>query len=566
MKKRIFLILYFVILFAILASYIMHTTQEKSVHLDIAMSNILAKDQQNLATVWVRNLDTDPKYQNCFLDTQWSGSETIPAKRSQGSIKVPESGEFVVPIPLLDDSTIGQIIPDLEDLFKREIMPLFMPDRDQVKSPMRIYAIDDEIHRIGLRFSLYCGEEATPVKSAFLSLDNLITPNLEKMDTIPLGERLGFFDESEIKGSPAPGNGSLNDSNDHPVPPKSAKVSEVKDSESESFIYTPSAFMFNEPNDVFVRIMDGDKLYSGRLQLEQTYGQKAKFPASVKMHGMVRIPISLQSPADFKFTAGSQTYYASLIPNERPFHASIADPTLTPDHHPVLRISPMGTMPTITVDYFLGPAWISRQTISPEQAANAELTPEYNFSGSPEIIYARVSTSTIAADSSQTFAIYAGKDPVDVALQAQQALHKLNPNSALDAALYTQVASSLPGTDTKACRDYAFARLAGRYQSSVKVLLKTEMMDTRDFNHQKDSHKTYANGLLVFWFCIGILAFSIAIGISIHKRREEWKMLKDADGVDAGEIPQTSLGPLILCLVILFIGMMISIYYMMQII
>ena len=57
MPMRAVQIIYFIILFAILGSYLVFAIPSNALRLHVAAAESLAPDQQNMVAVWARNLD-----------------------------------------------------------------------------------------------------------------------------------------------------------------------------------------------------------------------------------------------------------------------------------------------------------------------------------------------------------------------------------------------------------------------------------------------------------------------------------------------------------------------------
>ena len=554
--KKILAALYFVILFAIMASYIAFGTPDNSLRIHIASADQLSKEQQNQIAVWVRDLDTGSKFRDCHLRARWShlffyrlclDDPKLCLKKNLMNLYDPNLGLYKTPIKinkkefeLLDYAKEANEIPESRvDLPENGETILPVPD-----FPLSLSSAKQEyftkllerksagetgassLNEYGLMILLYCGQTEEPRKTAFLPLDTFTPPEPDTEATA--------------------------------------------DNSTGTIVLAPSTFMVNQPNMVYLRTVIDNQLYEGTIRVEQTYGQPANVAASLETMGLAGLPIALQSPADFKFSTKDTEFYASFVPNEKPFHAEIVYPLVSRDKKkPLLKIQPIGTMPTITVDYFDERAWIGRQTIPAELAAEAELTPAFDFTRSPYsgIIYARVSNSPVASDSSQTFALIVSRDSKTELEQAAFALSKLKDitHDPYDDELFKFVTDNHPSS-VFLFRDYALHRLAQYHSASIQMRLKTETTDAMAFETRKSVHKNIANFLLVIWFGVGVIAFTIAIVRSMRKRREDWEILMASDNVDAGQVPQHNSGILLLCLAILFIGLMISLYYMMQII
>ncbi|MBO4351088.1 MAG: hypothetical protein J6A01_09115, partial [Proteobacteria bacterium] len=281
--------------------------------------------------------------------------------------------------------------------------------------------------------------------------------------------------------------------------------------EPDTKLYTvnaPAAFMFNVPNDVWIAAFTEKGPYQGSLQIEQTFGPKAVFPAQINLQGIGKFPLSIQGSSDFKLTAGEHIFYASFVPNEKPLHAAIQQPNITSkDGTPTVTVTPVGGMPTITVDYFQDGAWLERQTIPPKQAAKFSLVPNYTFQKNTEIVYARVSSTSMGSpDSTQMFALIASEKMLPIRSQALFVIKKLEDISH-PAAPYL---SSLLETDNDnqlapLIRNYALNEIAAQYIPNLEIKVKTETDEAKAFERRKARQKSTSNSLLILCFGVGIV-------------------------------------------------------------
>lgn len=334
-------------------------------------------------------------------------------------------------------------------------------------------------------------------------------------------------------------------------------------------INAPAAFMFNAPNEVWVTAFDENGPYKGKVQIEQIFGPKAEFPPQINVTGIGKFSLSIQGSSDFKLTAGEHVFYASFVPNEKPLHAAIQQPNITSkDGTPTATVTPVGSMPTITVDYFQAGAWLERQTFQPKQAAKFSLAPNYTFQKDTEIVYARISSTSMGSpDSTQMFALIASEKMLPIRTQALFALKKLE-DIGHPAAHHL---SSLLETDNDnqmapLIRNYALNEMAAQYIPNLEIKVKTETDEAKAFERRKARQKSTSNYLLIFWFGVGIVGSLTMMIFSSVKRRRKWEELKASGNVEVGQLPQQTTGFHLLCLVVLFIGLMVALFYMMQII
>ncbi len=330
---------------------------------------------------------------------------------------------------------------------------------------------------------------------------------------------------------------------------------------------SPSAFMFNVPNEILVATVNSSGPYKGEISVEQIYGQKADFNPSFHTEGMTTFSIALQAVADFKFTAGDHVFYASFAPNEKPFQATVKSPLLLPEQATVVNIVPVGSMPTFTVDYFDDYAWIDRQTITPENAAHAELKPNNRFLKQPSIIYARVSNSPIATpQGSQMFALIASNSPLTDADQAAFALRAMEKLKAAHLE-YPYLQKLLKNRKLAPfIRDYALSVIASHHTPQIEMRVKTEVNDAMTFERQKNTQKSVANIVLVSWFALGVIVCLAIIIHSSRRRKQMWEELIASGEVDVNQIPKQTSAMQLFCLLILITGMLVSLYFMMQIV
>lgn len=334
-------------------------------------------------------------------------------------------------------------------------------------------------------------------------------------------------------------------------------------------INAPAAFMFNAPNQVWITAFDTDGPYRGNVRIEQIHGPKATFPSQIDIHGVGSFPMSIEGTSDFKVTAGDHVMYATFVPNEKPLHASINHPNVTAkDGAPTVTVTPVGGMPTITVDYFQDGAWLERQVFPPHKAARFSLVPNYVFSKSPELLYARISTSSMGTpDSTQMFALIAHEQMMSIRSQASFAIKKLEDAGIASAPFLARLLEKdSDNTQAPLIRNYALQELAAQYIPNLEVKVRTETDEAKAFERRKARQKSTSNYLLIFWFGVGIVGSLSMMIFSSIKRRRKWAELQASGRGEVGQLPQQTTSFHLLCIVVLFIGLMIALFYMMQII
>ena len=352
------------------------------------------------------------------------------------------------------------------------------------------------------------------------------------------------------------------------VHPEEIKI--IQEPEGQFYdVHAPAAFMFGMPNQVWIAAFDEKGPYKGSVKIEQTHGPEAEFPKQLTINGIGTFPLTIQGTSDFKLTAGEHVFNATFIPNEKPLHAAINQPNVTSkDGTPTVTVTPVGGMPTITIDYYQDGAWLERQTIPPQQATKIALVPDYHFLDKPEILYARISSTSMGSpDSTQMFALIANEKMPSLQEQARFALKKLGDAGHPSVPFLSRLLEN--DTDNHLApmiRNFALNELAAQYIPNLDIKVRTETDEAKAFERKKVNQKSTSNILLIFWFCVGIVG---SIGMLIYssvKRRRQWEALKASGNVEVGQMPKQTTGFHLLCIVVLFIGLMASLFYMMQII
>ena len=474
---------YFIILFAIMGSYLVYSLPDNTQRLHVATADRLSDTQHNVAAVWARDLETGSQFLGYSLECRWITEDGSAIGDGLASL-LPLNGESVVRMPPLPEGMTAGL----------EV--LLIDDKDKVR------------------------KSAVVPASTFNAARPVVTDPAEEV-----GRR--FFRS-----------------------------------------VVPASFVFDHPNEVYFAIFNDGEPWRGRAVIEQVYGQKAVFPETVSVNGIGHFKLTLSAPVDLKLKAGDAEYYASYVPSEKPIHAVLDKPLLTPEHRPSVRVTPVGSMTDVTIDYFDEEAWIGRQVIPASGNGRGELDVDYVFQEFPTILYARVSASAVAtADSSQTFPIVASKWELSDLEQAGLAIGLLKryPCYGAEAEMMGRLLKHHPDK-AAAIRDYAFALSAAKHAPSIEMRVRTEKADAVRFEREKADQKGVMNVILVIWFGLGTLfclIFAVRNGL---ERRRRWNALLASGSAEAGAVPEQTSGVMLFCLFLLFIGFMVSLFFVMQII
>ena len=350
--------------------------------------------------------------------------------------------------------------------------------------------------------------------------------------------------------------------------PKAQPIGDIGDGVFSAF--APAALMYGESSEVQVITIGPDGPYRGPVAIEQVHGLPAKFPASLETEGIARFPLEIQSPVDLRLVAGEREFFASFTPGMRPIAATSKQALMTPDSAPKLHIESFGTMPTVTIDMFDGKAWIGRKQYQPREVRKADLSSDdgfqYQFHDKPGILYARVNNSDVGSeDNAQTMAFIAAGDKMSQKEQAAFAVKSLSVYGMQHPEI-PHLESMLRESSKNAIqvRDYALAQLALHHHANIHKQLGTDKIDRELFDQQKEAAKRRSNRWLIVWFLVGIVGSLVFI----LRRRSQNRSIRIANqyaGEDYIPEPTRGMGGPVLLLVILFIGFMVSLYYMMQI-
>ena len=603
---RIFGIIYFIVLFIILGTYISMSIPDDALRLHVYTADELSQTQQNVILVRARNLDNGSVFNGYKLSARWDNFDHDLNKAS--ILNASEDRET------MDRFELAYQLAGLEnlELINENALKLARElNRQRIVLPLNVD-----------------GESLLPVPIAEGHPNHLIIELIDPNDTVVKTAYVprDAFGAVSVRSV---------ETDDAQLPEKWVKVD------------VPASFVMDSPNEVRIIAFDGDQPYQGTIQIEQTYGEKAEFPESVQADksGITSIRLKLNYAADFKMTAGDAVGYASFAINEKTLNAQLkADPVIyrglrdtkerdqqlaqlreklktqdeaaknanpskiTPDAQnqhlagdseiihqlrnieasiiPIpVKITVPGNLPDLTVDYFSGHGWIDRQVIhAREISSNGTVRLPFResmiFKQNPEIIYVRISTSGVPSpESSQTFAFIVSdqrlsfNQQVDFALQSLAPYQAAHPEIGLLSNQKTKLNCSLEEKDDtksadclalKKIRNEALTILTRYHEPIIDLRVKTEEQEAIEFDAAKKKHKSWMNIVLVGWFLLGLIGGSIAAYRQVQQRRLQWQALM-ANGTAEVEkhVPTISYG-MAAFLLILFIGLCCSLYFMMQ--
>lgn len=492
---RIFSILYFVILFAILGSYLIYAAPDDHLRLRVASADTLAPEQTNMLAIWVRDLKTGSIFESGHtLEARWITSDLQPANHEYTTVPLPQNGETAMPMPKIPQTAVAGIEVLLKDKNQQILKNVVVP--------------------------AHVFEQA---------------PHIQYLETQENSDNTTSYYAA----------------------------------------FAPAAFMFDAPNEVFITAFENGEPMRGDIQIEQIYGlQKADIPSTLKASktGITRTHFTLHSPADFKFTLAEKEFYATFIPGNKPLHAAIHQPILTPTDKPQIKVNPVASMPTLYIDYFEGNAWIDRQIIPPHEVNGTKLDPNYVFSASgPRLLYARVAASALPTpDTAQTFPLIVSSKPMTqteqaaFALQMMQADAAVHPEIDFIQAWFTQNTPSQ--SQARAIRDYTLSQIATHHAPDIALRVKSEEIEAKAFSREKQTQKIISNIILIIWFGLGILVY-IAAALKITRERKKlWQEITETGSVPEGMQFQTISPVQIFLIIFLAIGFCIALIWVMQII
>jgi hypothetical protein len=594
--KKILVIVYFVVLFFILGSYFKYANPDLSLRLMATASIYQSPDQHNIMMVQVDNAHPNVAMGNTKMSMWWQRYNNVFLQDmiSDSVMNVlPQNGRtyFYIPIPKTKDDT-----PSKKDPAKKILDDLI---NESIAEAINNGELDPEIAKFvkkEVRIQLDNGELTVPdLDLSYPDSDSATNNNSGKKDNMSgiLGRKdhltgkqsllIRWYNEGDDQQYVQfEADGFIREKIE-PVPlPQNLYNDDV--SPNLVSIAAPSAFMLGEPNEVlFADIKDGVP-YTGNIVVEQIN----VFPALPSQNipadpsGVTSIPLSINAQADFKITAGGDDFYATFVPLEKSFHITIDDYSITPKKKPHIHIVPAGSPQQMFVDYFVGRAWIGHEVIPANQIHDFELSPDLIFTSRDQlIVYARISTSEFATEeSSQTIALYATNNPnhtvadsFDLILREFTSNARQNNDSSDNttgaiASLVHLIASQEYTKNAFShyiqLQKYFLNRLAGEHHPETKLLFRSDEQAIAQFEADKKNHHKTMNILLIIWFVIGVIVF---IGVAIHIRNKNvlaWEEAAASGSTDY--IPSGTPAWLVILIAALIFGLLISLYYMMQLI
>lgn len=505
--KKILLIIYFVVLFFILGSYIHIAIPDNAIRMHIVTADELSQTQHNIIGIQARNLDNGSVFKNWSVRSLWVNSELEPLENNVVTKKLSEDGADILDMPDIPSDPVAAL---------------------------EIQLIDPENHVI---------------KSALVTSD-VFTSNSD----ISVHGQLENVKPDYI-GADA-----------------------------------PATFILEQPNEVRLIAYQDEKPYEGTIDIEQIYGAPAIFPEHVKANpsGITKFNIVLNSAADFKITAGKQILYPSFVFHEKNIHVTLNKNVLTKEsmdadnsddspsdrnHSLIAKVVPVGQMSTMYIDYFDENAWIDREIVEPPKGrasykSSIPLNIRYRYHKDPSVLYIRVSSSAYATpDTAQTFAVLASENELsckDAALASLKFLEPYKSSHPEYELLKLRVKTTTNCEILSLVQEEVLSLLAGHHDPQLAMRVKTEDADALAYDARKIKHKSVANTILVAWFALGVIIGVIAVGTQMWRRKQYWLEVAAKGEADLGKrIPQVSAFMAFL-LLLLFIGLCVSLYYMMQ--
>ena len=569
--KKILIIAYFVVLFFILGSYFKYTSPDLSLRLMATASTYQSPDQHIVIMFQLDNAHPDSYMHDDSVCMGWEVGRNTSVRKD-----LPKNGRAYFYIPKFeawDDTSLskdpaneilddlinksiaesiknGELDPAIAEFVKKEVRIQFdsgeltVPDLDLFKAAGDFDKNDNLAKEPSLLISWWYLDGRAEFKA-----DGFV---LENIEPFPLPETI--YDPYAD------------------VPKKMISIS------------VPSAFMLGEPNEVLIADINDGLPYKGNIEVEQIN----VFPAPPSRNipadpsGVTSIPLSINAQADFKITAGEDEFYATFVPLEKSFHITIDDYSITPKKKPHIHIVPAGSPQQMFVDYFVGRAWIGHEVIPANQIHDFELSPDLIFTSRDQlIVYARISTSEFATEeSSQTIALYATNNPNHtVADSFELILREFTSNArqnneasdntlgtivSLVAIIVSQGSAENAFSNYAQLQKYFLNHLAGEYHPETKLLFRSDEQFIAQFEADKIEHHKTTNIFLIIWFVIGVIVF---IGVAIHIRNKTVMAWEEAAASGSTDyIPSGTPAWLVCLIAALIFGLMISLYYMMQLI
>ena len=89
---------YFIILFAIMGSYLVYSLPDNTQRLHVATADRLSETQHNVAAVWARDLETGSQFAGYSLESRWVAEDGSQIGNSE-EMKLPVNGEAIMRMP-----------------------------------------------------------------------------------------------------------------------------------------------------------------------------------------------------------------------------------------------------------------------------------------------------------------------------------------------------------------------------------------------------------------------------------------------------------------------------------
>ena len=535
--KKIFPIAYFIILFAILGSYLMYAIPDTSLRFSVAGAQTLSISDANMISVIANDTATASHFENNSVAISWGhgldDASFEPIKEIAAPL--PENGRGYYKLPKWEES-FGYLIANKE-----------AADDNQISAQLQ----EEKPRSIRIR---------------------LIGANHQTRKSIIIPEKAFTIDTAEPFAEPFPAQAQFT---------RQTVISSV----------APSAFMMGKPNEVmFVDIIDGAP-YLGDIVIEHINTQTPESTRTItaSASGVTSIPITIQAQSDYRITAGNDVFYASYVISEKPFHATIKGRRLSENDKPVITVTPVGSPQKMYLDFFDGNAWIDHQIVLPNQLNHIVVSPDIAYYNNPRVIYVRLSASEFATpESSQIFPVFipaAGKytqqDEIGLLFQqfaqyprkstatAKQHIRAFYQDSADDVLFATApvLQDAIRSKDARIVREikeFLLARLAEDVRPEIKLFARTDEIDSANFDAAKAHHREVTNRILVIWFAIGVTGFAAVVIRNARRRRQCW--LEAASTGIVENIPEQTPAYIVFILAFLIFGLMVSLFFMMQLI
>ena len=217
---------------------------------------------------------------------------------------------------------------------------------------------------------------------------------------------------------------------------------------TELAVYPLSEFIPGKANEVlFVDIKDGVP-YQGNIIVEQLNAPPGTNPqiGVANASGVTSLDFTLDGPADFRITAGSDVLNVPFRMKPNGFHVAADDYLILMNHElPSVRITPAGPPEDFIIDYFVGYAWIQRQIVPAHQLNQAiRIQPEYQFyKDEPEIVYAKIYPANGGESQIIPFVAKVSQPGYDEWKEEQEAQRQGSEDAAKIRDAYTQIHTQL---------------------------------------------------------------------------------------------------------------------------